>query len=86
MARRAMRFDAALERLGSSRAAAVDSLLLLRAELLSVAPSVAAPLGDAIDALRAGRDATAPLVAARRALAGAPASHAALSRWSGGSP
>ena len=86
MARRAARFDAAVGRLGVARVAAVDSLLLLRAELLSAAPAVAAPLGDAIDALRAGRDATAPLVAARRALAGAPAAHAGLSRWSGAAP
>ena len=83
MARRAARFDAAIERLGTARAAAVDSLLLLRAELLAAAPAVATPLGDAIDALRAGRDATAPLVAARRALAGAPVAHTGLSRWGG---
>ena len=85
MAGRAARFDAALGRLGTARSAAVDSLLLLRAELLAIAPAVAAPLGDAIDALRAGRDATVPLVAARRALAGAPVVHTGLSRW-GGAP
>ena len=86
MARRAARFDAALAALGAAQSAAIDSLLLLRAELLAVAPAIAAPLGDAIDALRAGRDATAPLVASRRALAGAPVAHTGLSRWSGAAP
>lgn len=81
LARQADRFDAALARLGADRAAAVDSLLLLRADLLGTAPAVAAPLGDAIDALRSGRDATAPLVAARRALGGASTASGGLPRW-----
>jgi hypothetical protein len=70
-ARRARRFDAALGRLASEPAAAVDSLMVLRVEALESAPALAAALGPAIDALRAGRDATAALVRARRIAAGA---------------
>ena len=82
-ARRAARFDAAFERLVADQPGAVDSLLVLRSELLTDAPRVAAPLGLAIDALRRGRDATAPLVQARRALLGASEARVGLSAWGG---
>ena len=83
-ARRAERFDAAMSLLASGGPAGqgVDSLLLLRAELIGADPEAAAPLGQAIDALRAGRDATAFLVSARRVLAGAPPSSGGLGTWS----
>jgi hypothetical protein len=83
-ARRAERFDAAMSLLASGGPVGqgVDSLLLLRAELIGADPAAAAPLGDAIDALRAGRDATGFLVSARRALAGAPAATGGLGTWS----
>ena len=81
--RRAARFDAALGRLAVDQPGAVDSLLVLRSELLTDAPRVAVPLGVAIDALRRGRDATAPLVQARRALLGASEARAGLSAWGG---
>ena len=81
LARRA-RFAAAVELLraddtksadATDRAgAAIDSLLVLRIDLLGEAPGAAAALGDAIDALRSGRDATDALIAARRAMDGAP--------------
>ena len=51
----------------------MDSLLLLRVDALADQPSLAAALGAAIEDLRAGRDATRTLRAARRALDGAPA-------------
>ncbi len=79
----AARLDAVMARLGRGGAApVVDSLLLLRAELLGSEPAAAGPLAAAIDALRAGRDATQPLVAARRALAGAAARVSGLGPWS----
>ncbi|MEO8450403.1 MAG: hypothetical protein ABI647_11460 [Gemmatimonadota bacterium] len=83
MARRAARFDAAIGLLRAGPAAAIDSLLLLRAELLVAAPAAATPLGDALDALRSGRDATGALVRARRALLGPATAGAGLSPWGG---
>lgn len=84
---RRARFAAAIELLSTgapdAAAAAVDSLLLVRVDLLSEQPASAAAFGAAIADLRAGRDATASLVAAHRSLAGAPAV-APQSRWSGG--
>jgi hypothetical protein len=79
--RRLARFDTALGLLNAQRAAATDSLLLLRAELLGAAPTLAAPLGEALDQLRAGKDATDALVAARRTLAGVSAHAAPLGAW-----
>ncbi len=78
---RLARFDVALGILGTRPAAATDSLLLLRAELLGAAPTLAAPLGDALDQLRAGKDATEALIAARRTLAGVSAHAAPLGAW-----
>lgn len=80
-ARRLARFDRALALAATTPAAATDSLLLLRAELLAAAPELAAPLGEAVDRLRAGQDATAALVAARRALAGAGSAAEPLGAW-----
>ena len=68
--RRATRFDDALHRLASDPSAAIDSLLALRVDALTSAPALAAALAPAIDSLRGGRDATAPLVRARRIAAG----------------
>jgi hypothetical protein len=68
--RRAQRFDEAIEELAVHPAAAIDSLLVLRVDALESAPALAAALAPAIDALRAGRDATDALVRARRVAAG----------------
>ncbi|MEP7066166.1 MAG: hypothetical protein ABI889_09055 [Gemmatimonadota bacterium] len=68
--RRAERFDVAIDLLASNPAAAIDSLLALRVDALSSAPTLAGALAPAIDALRAGRDATDALVRARRIAAG----------------
>ncbi len=78
---RLARFDAALGLLATARAAATDSLLLLRAELLGVAPELAAPLGEAVDRLRAGTDATEALVVARRTLANVSSHATPLGAW-----
>ena len=80
---RAARLDAALLTLRVDPAAALDSLALLRVEALSEAPALAAELAVAVDSLRAGKDATAPLARARRAAAGAPLVSAHASEWGG---
>jgi hypothetical protein len=79
---RARRLAAALEALVESPAAAVDSLLMLRVEALDSAPELAAALGEALDLLRGGRDATGPLARARRIVAGEPKAQSTLPAWS----
>lgn len=61
--------------------AAVDSLQLLRIDALGTEPRFAAALGEATSALRAGRDATAALISARRILAGSPKAISPLEPW-----
>jgi hypothetical protein len=68
--RRAQRFDAAVNELATNPAAAIDSLLALRVDALESAPALAGALAPAVDALRAGHDATSALVRARRIAAG----------------
>lgn len=81
--RRTARFAAALERLAAGDAAGADTLALLRLDALEDAPALATAIGEAIDALRAGRDATDALVRVRRLLAGDVAVRRTLPRWSG---
>ena len=83
-AQRARRFDRALGLLASSPADATDSLLLLRLDALGTAPVLAAALGEAIDALRSGEDATSALARARRAASGEPAARSSLPAWGAG--
>ncbi len=76
---RAAALDRALVALAggaASRAAAADSLAVLRVGALGRAPALATALGDALAALGRGDDATAPLARARRAALG-PAAPAA---------
>jgi hypothetical protein len=88
-AARAARLEGALAALARDPAAGVDSLLLLRLDAIgepepsSGALAFARVLGEAIEALRAGRDATVPLARARRVLAMEPAPSATLPRWGG---
>jgi hypothetical protein len=81
--RRQARFAAALDRLGASDPSAADTLALLRLDALADAPALATAIGAAIDALRAGRDATDALVRARRMLAGEVETRRTLPAWSG---
>jgi hypothetical protein len=78
---RAERFAAAVRTLATQSEAAVDSLLLLRVDALTDAPRLAAALAEAIDALRAGRDASTPLSRARRELLGTSSVVDSLGRW-----
>lgn len=82
-ARLAGRFAAALDRLGRDDVSGVDSLLLLRLDALRTEPRFAAALGRAVDDLRAGRDATGSLIAARGALGGHTAEAGPLPVWAG---
>ncbi|MDQ4079968.1 MAG: hypothetical protein M3125_04350, partial [Gemmatimonadota bacterium] len=77
----AVRFARAATLLDGDRSAAIDSLLLLRVELLGESPSAARALGDAVAALRDGRDATAALARSRAALAGGPPRGRAMRAW-----
>lgn len=80
-ARLAVRLAAALLLLPDSGAAVADSLQLLRVEALGHFPRFAAALGEAVAALRSGRDATAPLVRAGAAIAGEPRAVPRLPAW-----
>ncbi len=83
-AKLAERFNDAIEMLPASSAGALRSLTLLRVDAISVAPSFAAALGEAVAALRSGRDVTLPLLRARRALEGEPSGTSGLPSWLGG--
>jgi hypothetical protein len=82
-ARRAERLATAIELAARSPAAAIDSIVLLRVESLDVAPPLASALGDALEAMRAGRDATTLLARARRVAEGGTRAAGALGSWSG---
>jgi uncharacterized protein DUF4175 len=79
---RIVRFDAALVLMRTAPAAAVDSLLLLRLDLLDHDIAAARAIETAANALRGGHDATSALIRARRALAVVPSAPAALTTWS----
>jgi hypothetical protein len=79
----AHRFARALVLLERDRQSAIDSLMLLRVELLDSSPGGAASLGPVVAALREGTDVASALARARAVLAGAPRSRDALQRWGG---
>ena len=78
------RFNRALDLIEKQPARAMTELALMRVDALSSVPDFAAALGLATDAIRAGRDATLPLMRARRALDGPPEVTPGLPLWSGG--
>lgn len=80
---RSRRFRRALSLLARDATAAVDSLTLLRVELLTVDAGAASALGDAIEALRGGRDATDALRRARGRIDGTTIARPGLPAWSG---
>jgi hypothetical protein len=77
------RFAAVVELAARDPRSAVDSLLVLRIDALGEEPSFAAAVSDAASALRQGKteEASAALIRARRALAGAPLVRDSLARW-----
>jgi hypothetical protein len=80
---RAERFARLVELARRDPRVAVDSLLLLRIDALTDAPTFAAALSDAVAAMRAGKSdaATSALARARRALAGPAVVRDSLGRW-----
>jgi hypothetical protein len=78
------RFGIAIEMLPRGSTAAIREFTMLQVEGLSTSPAFATALGEAIDAFRKGRDATLPLLRARRALSGDPTGTPGLPSWSGG--
>jgi hypothetical protein len=81
---RIRRFDAALQLVRTAPSAAVDSLLLLRLDLLDRDMAAARAIETAANTLRGGHDATSALIRARRALTSVPSLPAPLTSW--GSP
>jgi len=80
---RADRFVSIAELATRTPAAAADSLLLLRIDVLPDNPPLAAALSDAANALRRGKsdEATLALTRARRSLSGAPVARDSIARW-----
>ncbi len=79
------RFANAVSAMMATPAAAIDSLMMLRVSLIDRNAGAARALDAATEALRAGRDATAPLIQARRALEGGRVVSDSVSRWNRGS-
>ena len=77
------RFNDAVEMISSKPAEAIRAFTLIQVEAIPVSTHVATALGDAIDAFRKGRDATLPLLRARRALSGDPSGSSGLPAWTG---
>ena len=78
------RFNEAVELISSKPADAIRAFTLIQVEAIPVSTHVATALGDAIDAFRKGRDATLPLLRARRALSGDPSGSSGLPAWTAG--
>lgn len=78
------RLSDAIELIPRQPASAIRAFTLLQVDALSVSPSFAAALSETIDAFRKGRDATLPLLRARRALSGNTSGVPGLPSWSGG--
>ena len=77
------RFNAMLDLIEKQPARAMTELALMRVDALTTLPDFAAALGETSDAIRAGKDATLPLLRARRALDGPPATRPGLPAWMG---
>ena len=82
-ARLERRFNQAIELIQSNPQEAVRAFTLVQVDALSTSPSFASAVGEAVIAFRRGRDATAPLLRARRALSGEPSASPGLPTWSG---
>ena len=77
------RFARATALVDHDRQAAIDSLMLLRVQLLDVSPAGAAALGEVVAGLRAGSETAPALGRARSALAGVPRTDGAMRLWGG---
>jgi hypothetical protein len=77
----AHRFARAIVLVERDRQAAIDSLMLLRVELLDSSPAGAAALGDVVAALRGSGETAAALARARSVLVGPARSEGAIPSW-----
>ena len=77
------RFSDAVELIESKPADAIRAFTLMQVEALSLSPAVASSLAEAINDFKKGKDATMPLLRARRALSGDPTGSSGLPAWSG---
>jgi hypothetical protein len=82
-ARLGARFEALVQSIDKDPARTISDLAMLRVDALTVLPDFAAALGAASDAIRNRRDATLPLLRARRALEGPPDVSPTLTPWAG---
>ncbi len=78
------RFNDAIDLIGKKPEEAVRAITLMQVDALSVSPAIASALAEAVDAFRRGRDATLPLLRARRAIFGGSSGTGGLPAWSGG--
>jgi hypothetical protein len=78
----AQRFAQATGLIATDRQAAIDSLMLLRIDVLD-SPASAAALGEVVESLREGRDPAGRLARARAVLAGPPRSDGSMPVWGG---
>lgn len=78
------RFAEAIDMIESKPEDAIRALTLLQVEVLASSPGFASAVGEAVLAMRRGRDATVPLLRARRTLSGDPAGASGLPAWSDG--
>jgi hypothetical protein len=76
-------FNAAVDLIEKNPADAIRAFTMVQVDALATSPAFASAVGEAIEAFRKGRDATAPLLRARRALSGNPAASPGLPAWSG---
>ena len=76
-------FSTVLDLMEKQPARAMTELALMQVEALTTLPDFAAALGEASDAIRAGKDATNALLRARRALDGPPAVTPGVPAWMG---
>lgn len=83
-ARLSARFDALVEMIDKDPARTVSELAMMRVDALTSLPDAAAALAEVSDAIRAGSDATLPLLRARRAIDGPPVVVPSLTPWSSG--
>ena len=80
-AARLTRFDVALKLVQTIPAAAADSLLLLRLELIGRDDTASRELETAANAIRSGKNATSALIRARRTLVGGVERRNTISPW-----
>lgn len=81
--RRAARLSDAIALAVTAPSAAIDSLVLLRVESIEADPVLASAIGDAIEAMRASRDASGLLSRARLIAEGGVRSSRGIGAWSG---